>query len=41
MLVGQQPANQPNLIARVFHLKVKELLADLKGSLFGLYQAHV
>jgi hypothetical protein len=38
---GQQPTDRPDLIARVFRLKVKELLADLKGGLFGPYQAHV
>jgi hypothetical protein len=41
LLAGQQPADRPDLIARVFRLKVKELLADLKGGLFGPYQAHV
>jgi hypothetical protein len=38
---GQQPTDRPDLIACVFCLKIKELFADLKIGLFGLYQAHV
>ena len=41
LLPGQQPTDRPDLIARVFYLKVKQLLTDLKGGLFGPYQAHV
>jgi len=38
---GQQPQDRPDLIARVFRLKVKGLLADVKNGIFGPYQAHV
>jgi hypothetical protein len=38
---GQQPQDRPDLIARVFYLKVQELLADLKNGLFGPYAGHV
>lgn len=38
---GQQPSDRPDLIARVFRLKVKQVLADLKKGLFGPYQGHV
>lgn len=41
LFTGQQATDRPDLIARVFRLKVKELLTDLKGGLFGPYQAHV
>jgi len=38
---GQQPQDRPDLIARVFHLRIKLLLAELKEGLLGPYQAHV
>lgn len=38
---GQQPTDRPDLVARVFRLKVRELLTDLKNGLFGPYAAHV
>jgi hypothetical protein len=38
---GQQAVDRPDLIARVFALKLKEFIADLKGGLFGPYVAHV
>ena len=38
---GQQPTDRPDLIARVFRLKVAELLADVKGGIFGPYAGHV
>lgn len=41
LFAGQQPADRPDLIARIFRLKVKQLLTDLRGGLFGPYQAHV
>jgi len=41
LLPGQQPTDRPDLIARVFRLKVQELLADLKNALFGPYAGHV
>lgn len=41
LLPGQQAADRPDLIARVFALKIKELIAELKGGLFGPYVAHV
>jgi hypothetical protein len=40
-LKGRQPIDRPDLIARVFHLKVRELLIDLKNGLFGPYIGHV
>jgi hypothetical protein len=40
-LEGRQPTDRPDLIARVFRLKVRELLADLKNGLFGPYAGHV
>ena len=41
LLPGQQPNDRPDLITRVFFLKVKELLADLRNDLLGPYQGHV
>ena len=41
LLRGQQATDRPDLITRVFALKVKELLADLKNHLFGPYAGHV
>ena len=38
---GQQPTDRPDLIARIFRLKVKELLADCKRGIFGPYAGHV
>ncbi len=38
---GQQAADRPNLIARVFHLKVRSLLADLRAGVLGEYAGHV
>ena len=38
---GQQATDRPDLIARVFHLKVRSLLTDLKGGLLGEYAGHV
>ena len=38
---GQQPTDRPDLIARVFRLKIQELLADLRNGLFGKYAGHV
>ncbi len=37
----QQATDRPDLIARVFALKVKELLADLKNGLLGPYAGYV
>jgi hypothetical protein len=33
----QNPLNQPNLIARVFRLKYKEFLLDLRKGVLGTY----
>ncbi len=41
LLRGQQVTDRPDLITRVFTLKVKELLTDLKNHLFGPYTGHV
>ena len=41
LLPGQQPTDRPDLICRVFALKVKELIADLRKGLFGPYAGHV
>jgi hypothetical protein len=38
---GQQATDRPDLICRVFILKVKELIADLRKGLFGPYAGHV
>jgi hypothetical protein len=38
---GLQPTDRPDIIARVFRLKVQELLADLKNGLFGPYAGYV
>jgi hypothetical protein len=38
---GLQPTDRPDIIARVFCLKVQELLADLKNGLLGPYAGHV
>jgi hypothetical protein len=40
-LEGRQLMDRPDLIARVFRLKVHKLLADLKNGLFGPYVGHV
>jgi hypothetical protein len=37
----QQPINQPDLIVRVFQLKIQKFLADLKNSVLGLYAGYV
>ena len=41
LFAGQQPTDRPDLICRVFALKVRELLADLKKGIFGPYAGHV
>ncbi|RMZ76301.1 hypothetical protein DV736_g6706, partial [Chaetothyriales sp. CBS 134916] len=42
LLPGQQATDRPDLVARVFHLKVKHLLHDLKyEQIFGQYCASV
>lgn len=41
LYTGQQATDRPDLIARVFRLKVKALLAELKNNLFGPYAGHV
>lgn len=38
---GQQPTDRPDLLARVFRLKLKELLDDLKSGVLGPYEGHV
>ena len=38
---GQQPTDRPDLIARVFRLKIAELLKDLQRGIFGPYGGHV
>ena len=38
---GQQPIDRPDITVRVFFLKVKELIKDLRKNLFGRYKAHV
>ena len=38
---GQQASDRPDLIARVFHLKVRSLLTDLKAGVLGKYVGHV
>lgn len=41
LLSGQQALDRPDLVARVFRLKVVQLLTDLKNYLFGPYAGHV
>ena len=41
LLPGQQATDRPDLICRVFALKVKELLTDLRKGLFGPYAGYV
>lgn len=41
LMPGQQARDRPDLIARVFNLKAKELIKDLKEGFFGLYVGHV
>ena len=41
LLPSQQPADRPDIVARVFRLKLLELLTDLKNGLFGPYAGHV
>jgi hypothetical protein len=41
LLPRQQPNDQPDLITRVFFLKVKELIADLRKDLLSPYEGHV
>jgi hypothetical protein len=38
---GQKPADRPDIVTRVFHMKYMEFLRDLKkGILFGSIKAH-
>ncbi len=37
---GQTAADRPDLVARVFHLKVEELIRDVKRGIFGVYAGH-
>ena len=41
LLNGQQAIDRPDLLCRVFVLKVRELLADLKNHIFGRYTGHI
>jgi hypothetical protein len=41
LLNGQQAINRPDLLYRVFILKVRELLTDLKNHVFGRYTGHI
>ena len=42
LLPGQQPTDRPDLVARVFHMKLKHLLHDLKKKhIFGHYRGSV
>ena len=42
LLPGQQPTDRPDLIAWVFHMKLKHLLHDLKKKhIFGRYRGSV
>lgn len=42
LLPGQQPTDRPDLVARVFHMKLKHLLHDLKKKhIFGHYPGSV
>lgn len=41
LLPGQQPTDRPDLIARVFCLKVQELLTDIRNGILGPYAGHV
>lgn len=41
IFTGQQPYDRPDIIARVFHLKVGEIVRDLKKGIFGPYAGHV
>jgi hypothetical protein len=38
---GQNPLDRPDLIARVFRLKYKEFLSDLRKGVLGTYQGHL
>ena len=38
---GQTATNRPDLVARVFQLKVRELIKVLKSGIFGPYAGHV
>jgi hypothetical protein len=41
LLPSQQATDRPDITTRVFFLKVKEMLADLRNGIFGPYLAHV
>lgn len=41
LLPGQQPTDRPDLIARVFYLKTKELLKDIRAATLGPYAGHL
>lgn len=41
LLFGQKSQDRPDLIVRVFYLKVKEMLSDLKRGILGPYAGHV
>jgi hypothetical protein len=41
LLPGQKSSDRPDLISRVFHMKVNSLMKDIKEGLFGLVKAHI
>lgn len=41
LISGQQPNYRPDIIATVFHSKLKALLKDIKTGCFGPLLAHV
>lgn len=38
---GQTHNDRPDIVCRIFYAKLKELMKDIKGGLFGEYGAHV
>lgn len=40
LLLDQKPSDRPDLVLRVFRLKLKELLGDFKEKFFGKPAAH-
>ena len=41
LLPGQQPSDRPDLVARVFHMKMQALIKDIREGLLGFAVAHI
>ena len=41
LLSGQTPTDRPDIVTRVFHLKLREFLQDIVGHIFGQVAAYM